>query len=377
MKNGKNDRKKISIEAFRKMTIAHPLLNTAIEELLSLISDAEKGELIVFFGPTGVGKTALSTRIKDKLLKDYRIENGHNPSVVPVVLSEAPHPDTQKFSWIEYYRRALVTLNEPLIDKKHGDIKCSAYEEEHLKDDQTGHTLRMTFENALKYRKTRVLIIDEAQHIAKGSSGASIIGLLNYMKSLANLTDTVIVLIGTYELLAFVDLNGQLCRREMEVHFPRYKYDNPKDLQIFFNVVESFFKKLPIAHNLDLAALNDKFYFGSAGCVGILSTWIRRSLKLAVRNNDSVLTIDHIDKKTLSLQKLMKITEELVEGEALLIPDKKAEETIRVRLGLLSPLATSSNLSEPKSISQSKSKTRVGKRKPGRDKVGVNPELSP
>jgi hypothetical protein len=383
----KTDNKQ-DIQKYCTMTVGHPRLSEAIEEVLAAINEAEQGELIFLYGPTGVGKTTLGKRIKSKLNKEFRKELGNSPSIIPVILNEAPFPDGNRFSWIEYYRRALKQLNEPLIDKKKKDRRCSVYAHQHLIDNETldefsigrppaGHTLRMSFENALKFRKTQVLLIDEAHHIAKGMDPKNLQGQLDYLKSLANLTETVIVLVGTYELLAFIDLSGQLTRRGNGVHLSRYYFDSPKDKQMFFNVLSSFVNKLPLQHDLDLPALLEMFYIRSAGCVGILSSWLKKALKLAMRRGDQVLKLEHVEEKALSLNKLLKITEELEEGEALLKPVDNAELIIRARLGLVSGEVDAPKARKEASKQKSRSGKRVGQRKPTRDPVGVPKAVSP
>jgi len=378
MKNDTKTQENIDTQKFRSTTVAHPRLMAKIEELMSEINNVEPGDIIFLYGPTGVGKSTLGKNIKSRLDKEFRKEMGSDPSIIPVLLIEAPHPDGPKFSWKDHYRRALKTLGEPLISKKQVDLRYSESKWNEQDDRAAGHELRMVFENALEYRKVRVLLIDEAHHMARGASTkVSLQGLLDYIKSQANLTKTIIVLIGTYELLALRNLSGQLSRRSTDIHFSRYRFDDADDQQIFFNVVESFFGKMPIPHKLDLTELNDKFYVNSAGCIGILSTWLKKALKLAVRNKDPFIAIEHLEKTVLTLQQLMKITEELESGESLLKPDGNAEEIIRARLGLLSPQAkvnkndsAASIESKPKETRPKGRPPRVGKRKPARDKVG-------
>lgn len=367
-----NEPQQVDTEEYLKMTVAHPHLTTAIDDLLTSIYLAEQGDLILLYGPTGVGKSTLGTRVCEKLNKEMRIELGNDPSIMPAVIVEAPHPDVVKFSWKEFYIRALAILHDPLIDKKHWDSRYSEAEKTSA-DLAAGHQWRRAFEGAIKNRKVRVLIIDEAQHIASGAKGGSLQGQLEYLKSLANLTKTIIILIGTYELLAFRNLSGQLSRRSIDVHFPRYHFNEVPARQTFYNIIESFFSKLPIQNDLNLSVLNEDFYLGSAGCVGILSSWLKRALKLVIKKNDPVLTMLHIEKTRISAQKMLKITEELQTGEALLKPDVHAQDKIRARLGLLSPppIAVKDSVSENEAPVPKKTKNRrVGKRNPGRDPVG-------
>jgi hypothetical protein len=56
-------------------------------------------------------------------------------------------------------------------------------------------------EQALRYRRPRAVLIDEAQHLFALASGRRLEDQLNVLKSLANRSNTVHVLFGTYELL--------------------------------------------------------------------------------------------------------------------------------------------------------------------------------
>jgi hypothetical protein len=63
------------------------------------------------------------------------------------------------------------------------------------------------------------VFVDEAQHLARISSGRRLSDQLDVIKSIANRTQTVHVLFGTYELMAFRNLSAQLSRRSMDLHF--------------------------------------------------------------------------------------------------------------------------------------------------------------
>jgi len=63
---------------------------------------------------------------------------------------------------------------------------------------------------------------------------------MDTLKSLANMTSTVHVLIGTHDLLRLTDLNAQLARRSVTLHFPRYHAEQPDDLKEFPKILRTF-----------------------------------------------------------------------------------------------------------------------------------------
>ncbi len=69
---------------------------------------------------------------------------------------------------------------------------------------------------------------------------ANIHGQLDFLKSLAILTNTVYVLAGTYELLTLDTLSAQLGRRSIVAHFPRYQATNKDNVRAFKTVLQAF-----------------------------------------------------------------------------------------------------------------------------------------
>lgn len=355
-----------AIKAFKEMTLNHPHLKIAIKKLGLAISQADRGSMVFMFGPTGVGKSTLASYICEKLDKEFRQQEVYGDSCLPAVVIEAPFPDAREFSWKEFYIRALECLHDPLPEKKIDDPRCSAIFKILSEDRPTGHALRRAFENALEYRKVQVLVIDEAHHISKGISAQGLKDQLEYIKSLANLTKKIIVLAGTYELLSFRNLSGQLSRRSLDVHFQRYRLDVPEEYRIFGGVVKSFANKLPIPCALELPEMVEDLYVGSMGCVGILSGWLAKAMMLAIEEGDGTLRRKDLEQSMYSHDQMSKMIDELLEGEQLLTPPKDSFSTLKVRLGAASVIMT-----KPESAPNTTKRAKPFNRKPVRDPVGV------
>ena len=89
------------------------------------------------------------------------------------------------------------------------------------------------------------------------SSGRRLADQLDVIKSLASRTQTIHILIGTYELLPFRNLSGQLSRRSVDVHFSRYRAESEDDIRVFQNVVSTFQQQLPADQGFDLISVWD------------------------------------------------------------------------------------------------------------------------
>lgn len=356
------------VKAFGKVTLRHPHLDVALQRLCLSVNQAVKGSIIFMFGPTGVGKSTLATHMCEMLNHKFRLEAEYDGSTLPAAVVEAPFPDAKEFSWKEFYVRALADLREPIIGKKIEDSRCQAFKILDSKSRPTGHAYRMNFENALKYRKVQVLVIDEAHHIAKGASAASLKNQLEYIKSLANLTETIIVLIGTYELLAFRNLSGQLSRRSMDVHFRRYNLKVSEEYKKYGGIIKSFESKLPIPCDFRMTEKIEDLYTGSLGCVGILSGWLIKAMTLAVQEGDGKLRMQDLEQTMFSHDQMTKMIDELLEGEQLLTPPKNSLHLLKGRLGVMSHSSVAPAEKSTRVVKQA----RPFKRKPARDPVGTS-----
>jgi hypothetical protein len=108
---------------------------------------------------------------------------------------------------------------------------------------------------------------------------------LDVIKSIANQTQTVHVLYGTYDLLAFRNLNGQLSRRSIDVHFPRYRAESAIDRKAFMSVLNSFAQQLPIPDPPDLAHDWESSRAQHWLC-RVLKQWLVRALSVALRTGE-------------------------------------------------------------------------------------------
>src|SRR5437763_12688381 len=87
------------------------------------------------------------------------------------------------------------------------------------------------------------------------------------------------VLIGTYDLLPFCNLDGQMARRGSEFHFARYHMEDENDCQAFRNAFSSLLKQIPLQVDHDTLIQRWWYFFeGSIGCIGILKQWLLVSL---------------------------------------------------------------------------------------------------
>lgn len=355
------------LDHFCNFTMAHPRLVAARDELVDAIDGASPGSLVLVLGPTGVGKTTLRTKVENLLVQQMTPAMKADPHCLPFVTVEVPPPDTGRFRWRDYFSRLLAAMNEPLIDSKTAKYAPGPYPS--ATPSFGGADLSYAAEQALRYRRPPVVFVDEAQHLARIASGRRLSDQLDVIKSIANRTQTVHVLLGTYELLAFRNLSAQLSRRSLDLHFQRYQADSSADRRIFQSVLLTFQKQLPFEAELDLPAMWEFLYERSVGCVGILKDWLMRACIRSIRYSANSLSYEHLEKTALSISQCEKILAESREGETRLNDNEDSRLRLRTLLGIES--ASRKEPSAPLQSAMNRKNARVGRRAPRRDPISA------
>jgi hypothetical protein len=364
---------------FKQYSIAHRILKEADSNLWRRIQEPGGASLIFVYGPTGVGKTTLRQHITSRLIEGAEGFEAHQ---MPVLALEAAAPESGNFHWGHFFRQALGELEAPFLNKDKVEYAANAAYFDRagnyvIKLRASAGDLRLAVEQALRYRRPRAVIIDEAQHLTKISSGRRLQEQMDVLKSLANQTGSLLVLIGTYELLTFHGLSGQLSRRSMSVHFPRYG-SGAEDLKAFQSVLYAFQCRLPVTEEPDLLKHWEYCYVRSIGCVGILKDWLVRALGASMADGGRTVSMRHLEETALSVSQCEQIAREALAGEERLAEKPGSMNGLTEMLGLVlqrmaAPAAVDDAPAELNAAATEKKpekprpKRRVGQRKPKRD----------
>ncbi|SEC41002.1 ATP-binding protein [Paenibacillus sp. GP183] len=349
------------VKYFENYQTNHPHLSEARDKLLDAITNPGNRSIVMVCGPSGVGKSTLFKVVRNHIIKNFvQTNKGH----IPIVGVEAVAPDNSNFDIRDFYIRSLEALMEPLIEYKiyyEDDIKYS--------NDDKNRDLRKSLENALKNRAPKAFLIDEAQHFTKVTSGKKLEGQMDLLKSMASLSKVLHVLIGTYELVPFINQSGQLSRREFNIHLPRYRHENKNDMQAFENVIYIFQRNIPLEKEPDLVSHIDYLYEGTIGCVGTLKDWLFKAVKETLESKKKKLTMDCLKKHAYQTDQCMTMLLEARENEDFDVENeiKSAEYRNLLYHGVIPSNKNQSKKNETNTGGNKK----PGVRKPTRDPVGV------
>jgi hypothetical protein len=240
--------------------------------------------------------------------------------------------------------------------------------------------LREEVEITIRQRQLVAVLVDEAQRFTKMASGRKQQDQMDAMQSMASMTTTLHGLFGTYELLNFRNLSGQLSRRSIDIHFPRYQANCLEDVKDFKRVLKSFSCHMPLVEPPDLEQYWEYFYERSIGCVGVVKDWLTQALRIALDEQAPTLTLTHLQPYAPSVAKCLQMASEAVAGERVLFEDDSELKKLRQQLGLTTapqpPNLTNSNACTTSGELKATStrplvgKRRPGERKPNRDKSG-------
>lgn len=279
---------------------------------------------------------------------------------------EAPIPPAF-FNWGDNFHHLLESVGEPLVDRKidPDNLRGSA----RRNPAATGTALRRAWENLLKNRKPEAILLDEAQLITIAPP-TRLLDQFNVIKSITSHTKIPHVLLGTYKLIPVLNLDGQVSRRSVDLHFTHYT-GSDEDRGAFTNTLRNLALAIPFDEAPDLDPYIDLFHEKTAGCIGLLKVWLERSYGQALRENARKFTEKHIENHIPPPEKLTKLFDEIAEGEALL---RERQSQYEFALGRVFPkVSGTQNVNHAEGdveVSATAASRKPGQRRPERDKIG-------
>ncbi len=302
----------VRLKWFRRLQAKHRELNSVTEDLLHLVHPENETRIVTLIGMTGIGKTTLATRILDTLLsRIWQTEMG--PSDIPSIVIEAPANGERSLSWKTLYQRALVGANEILVEKKrHLNVSDNTVQFDSSKY-STLASLRESLESMLKHRNVRLLVIDEAFHLLRFESYAAV---MDTLKSIANIHQTKLMLIGSYDLCDLAIEYAQVARRSEILHYRRYRKDVEDDVAEFKCAVEKLQQQWPCDEIPNFVAISEELMEATLGSIGLLKGLMLSALKMQLGAPGQRWTPKFLQKAAKSLGLLAKIRAETELGEA-------------------------------------------------------------
>jgi hypothetical protein len=323
-----------------KCFFPHIHYNRAIAEFCAVADTFTKGEILLFSGAAGVGKTTL--------VEDYaRAEIGLKPEqpfdmkkmrIPHLVYVEARYPHHRPYRPRLLYLDSLEFLGDGLAGRRlieqrvaprHRKIgKGEKVNQSSVRDSQD--ILLFLLERAFRHHDTTRWIIDEAHDMFIGATEEAVDELLSLIKSIANRNRTLPIISGTYDLACTFDYNAQWNRRATIVHLERYHFDKSDELQEWANIMESYRVALGESMTFNILDHSKTVLPGTAGITGELSGWLVRSMRLALANQKDTVSVDEFKLASHNPAQVRRLNREAIDGEKRiqgLIAEQKKRRT--------------------------------------------------
>lgn len=322
---------------FMNVTITHPQLEVVHDKIRRAIRQPAGFSFVLVHGPTGVGKTTMMERLVEQTRAFFLSAQepavvsshalyGRTPIPISVLRINADPPDKSAFNRGYFYRTVLTLLGEQTyLRQMHIDIHAEAAPPKRKRMSRTAiesnddPDLREGAQAAMYRHGVHVIFLDEAHHLLMardGAQGSTLQEQLEWLKSLSQ-TGILYVLVGTYDLFNFGKLNGQIGRRCLPVHFPRYQLEQAADCVAFQAALLELLRRVPLACPAEHWVTDHWLYFYecSVGCIGILKDWLLRAVSAALDDGASRLSLDCVQDYALHVDIYRQMALDAYEGE--------------------------------------------------------------
>jgi hypothetical protein len=296
-------------KSIESLHLEHLKWNDALKHAFTKIVMSRPSEIVSIIGPPRVGKTTLIAELR-RLLNPPGVGIDDKDSL-SIFISAGNDSTNGSFSTKAFTESLLQKTNNPFYS-------CEGVGVDGIKKTRiTEAVFRTALENSIRLGPTKYVFIDEAQHIIHCLGRQKFIAILDSWKNLAQRTNVVLILSGTYELKYMMnEAGGHLIGRNSSVHFSRYKLI-PDDLSAFRSILSTYDEEF-ISHGVNTSLLSyDEFiYNGCVGCIGHLGHWARSSLAYASAENIP-FDIESFRKSSLSESEITILREEIFLGEQM------------------------------------------------------------
>ncbi|MEB8432593.1 TniB family NTP-binding protein [Cocleimonas sp. KMM 6892] len=174
--------------------IPHTSIKSAIngiEKSILISEGSEEPVNVLLTGHAGTGKTTACNAVVSKHKRSFEVRNNCEVTIIPAFYSLIPSPVTTK--------GVASALLRSLGDS----------------NPTRGTSLELTYrlEELLRRCETKVIILDELQHLLKHDSYGNNHNVKDWLKSIINEFKVPIVIVGTPECIDIINTDSQLARR--------------------------------------------------------------------------------------------------------------------------------------------------------------------
>lgn len=265
------------LSSFANFTIVHPYFKLALDTIDEAIETTEicgEPSSVLLLGDGGTGKTRVCDTLAAKFGVQETMRNGEEIILTKPIINCAVPPNT-----------TLKGLIERILEELGGVIK-----------NQSISRLEYMLYTLLTTCKTKLIMLDEWQHLLTRGSEKTRGALGDWVKVLTDTFDGTVILSGTLDCESIIDDNDQLSGRfPFRAYLRNFSIDNEVDKGIFTGLICAFASEIKRTMPLDeTIALTDEaillgLYAFSVGNLRLLRRTLHAALKSAFERGDKRL----------------------------------------------------------------------------------------
>lgn len=240
-------------------------------------------------GESRVGKTTLLTKLKNK----YPAQRNEDGVVQPVVLCDvAPQPTMRGMAL-----SLLKGLNDPTVDvdKTSGERGERALKAKAIKQ--------------IRECGVKAVIFDESQHLARDPNSKSTYAATEWIKTLMDETNVVLIMAGLNSTTNLFEQNEQLLGRcRSTIRLSRFDWQSQESMLEFLGILQVFQQRM---QPLEMPELIDpdigfRFYLATGGLIGYLSKLLTQIVWDAMTEKRKIIKMEHF---AAAYEKTMRVSD--------------------------------------------------------------------